>query len=140
MKGLKEIASVYIASFFGVIIMLVIIFTGWVKPLNEFFDKCWVGESNDHVLQALRGNNYWMSLTEKPKPRFCLFTTWALTHVILYAIIGFMYPTMFWPAFLIGVGFEILEWVTFDCHDILDIVWNSVGFFLGAMLKLLLSY
>lgn len=137
----NNLAKIYFAAFCGVVLTLVLIFTGWFKPINDLFDHCWTGSASASTwLQKLRGNNYWVAATSSPKlRRYCLVTSWAITHVTLYAIIGFLFPTLFWPTFLVGVAYEIMEWIALDCHDILDLAWNSMGFFIGATLRGILS-
>jgi len=63
--------------------------------------------------------------------KYCLLTLWALTHVFLYMLIGFFCPDLFIPSFIIGVLYEIIEKYSYECHDVLDIVYNSVGFGIG---------
>ena len=134
-----SLAQVYFVAFIAVITVIYLGYTNTFKPLNELFEFCWTGTSAaGGWLQRLRGGNYWISVTDdqqiKRSPRYCLVTTWALTHIILYAIIGFLFPTMFWPTFFIGVLYEIMEHITLDCHDVLDLVWNSLGFFIGMLI------
>ncbi len=38
--------------------------------------------------------------------------------------------------FNIGVGFEIYEFYTYECHDALDIVFNTVGFLAGRAVRM----
>jgi hypothetical protein len=37
------------------------------------------------------------------------FGWWAISHIVLYAVFGFMYPQCFCFVFFIGIGFEVLE-------------------------------
>ena len=70
--------------------------------------------------------------------RYCVFTMWAATHVITYMFLGFFCPSLFWLTFIIGTLFEIFECFTFDCHDILDIFYNTIGFGIGYLIQKIL--
>lgn len=134
------LAQVYFIALLAVIGTVLLGYTTWLKPLNVLFEHCWTGSTTSGGwLQTLRGGNYWISVTDDQKikrnSRYCLVTTWALTHVILYAIIGFLFPNMFWLTFMIGLLYEVMEWVLLDCHDVLDLGWNSIGFLIGASLR-----
>jgi glycopeptide antibiotics resistance protein len=50
-------------------------------------------------------------------------------------IIGFFCPALFWLTFGIGFLFEILECLYANCHDAMDLVYNSLGFGLGKLLN-----
>jgi hypothetical protein len=135
-----SVAQIYFVALVGVITVILLGYSNTFKPLNELFEHCWTGSvQSGGWLQRLRGGNYWISVTEdqriKRSSRYCLMTTWAITHIVLYAIIGFLFPTLFWPTFMIGVAYEVMEWITFDCHDVLDLVWNSIGFLIGASIR-----
>jgi hypothetical protein len=68
---------------------------------------------------------------EKDNHKYCILSLWALTHIFLYMLIGFFCPDLFIPSFLIGVIYEIVEKYSFECHDALDIFYNSLGFGIG---------
>jgi hypothetical protein len=103
--------------------------------LNRIFQQCWIKGGLDTPvtkwIQTLRGGNYYLLTVDKPK--YCLLTTWGIAHILLYALIGFLYPTYFWPTLAVGIAFEVAE-AYLDCHDVLDIMWNSIGFMVGAIL------
>ncbi len=67
----------------------------------------------------------------KNNDKYCLLSLWALTHIFLYMLIGFFCPDLFIPSFIIGVIYEIVEKYALDCHDVLDIFYNSLGFGIG---------
>ena len=90
------------------------------------------------IISPLRGFNYYLDEKERKDPQYranCLVTTWALSHFILYLILGYYYPQMFWETFMIGIMFEIAENMAMDCHDVLDVLWNSLGFVVGRWLS-----
>jgi uncharacterized protein YacL len=96
-------------------------------------------------LTSTRGSNYYTisdihiskDLTEeeklehKNKHKNCLISVWAFTHVFLYIIIGFYCPNLFIQCFILGAFFELVEKKLGDCHDALDVIFNSIGFVIG---------
>ncbi len=69
------------------------------------------------------------------KRKFCLITFWSMSHIILYALIGFFCPSLFIPSFVFGVIFEGLEKKFCNCQDLFDIIYNSIGFGIGYLLN-----
>ena len=131
-----KLVNVYFFALLAVFLCISVVYAQWLKPLSSLFQTCWFGEKPlTSWMQKLRGNNYWLSTGGTQQQKYCLITSWAVSHVVLYAIIGYMFPNMFWHTLLIGISYEILEWCTLECHDVLDIVWNSVGFLIGAAIK-----
>jgi len=86
-----------------------------------------------------RGRNYYISVgaTKAADFQHCIFTFWGLMHVIMYAILGFFCPDLFLETFLAGTLFEIYEAQYYDCHDLLDIGLNTLGFGIGYFLQTL---
>lgn len=84
-----------------------------------------------------RGKGYFLlngkqsSDEERENLKYCFFTMWSAIHIILYTLLGFFCPSLFLVTLCIGIVFEIIECCTFDCHDILDIIYNSSGFGIG---------
>ena len=66
---------------------------------------------------------------------YCIVSLWALLHIILYIIIGFYCPNLFIPSLIIGALFEYFENLQWDCHDALDVAFNSFGFGIGYVLN-----
>lgn len=139
MKGsLGQLLGVYAAAFAVLAFVTSMLFSGWFKPVERLFETCWLG-NNTHgkgddlpsKLGRIRGSNYFLTPSGRHSG-YCLVTTWAVTHIALYAVLGFLFPNRFWETLAVGVVFEGLEWLTFDCHDMLDVVWNSLGFLLGS--------
>lgn len=83
-------------------------------------------------LTQYRGKNYYIGLDKTPN-RFCFATFWSMSHFILYAFLGYMAPDYFWTTFLIGAAFEWYEHEYYDCHDLLDIGFNTAGFLVGRL-------
>ena len=112
--------------------------TGWAKNLNCMNETCLVGCDTSAPISWLcniswRGENYYINATDDAKEsiKSCLITFWGFAHWFLYACIGFLYPELFWETFTVGVGFEIYEYLRYDCHDSLDLIFNSFGFLCG---------
>lgn len=104
--------------------------------LNEIHESCFVC-GTDKLTHA-RGDQYYigtMSDEKKKDLKKCVMTFWGFTHYILYAMIGYVAPDMFWETFAIGIGFEYYEKIKYNCEDPLDIAWNSLGFATGAYIK-----
>jgi hypothetical protein len=67
----------------------------------------------------------------------CLLTFWNLTHVILYAVLGFVFPQYWWLLMLVGALWECLE--NFVAHNTpMDIVWNATGLLIGAAVRMMM--
>jgi hypothetical protein len=65
----------------------------------------------------------------------CLTTFWSASHFALYLALGMFAPSLFWQTFAIGATFEFYEKYAFDCHDVLDVAYNSAGFLIGKMAR-----
>jgi len=130
-----KLLSVYFLALIGVVLVQLILLTKYFPNISNAFLTCWMEPHKvPLILEQLRGKNYWLHAQRKSS-KYCLVTSWAICHIILYAIIGYMFPNLFWETFAIGVVYEILEWKLFDCHDVLDVLWNSIGFFIGVMIR-----
>jgi uncharacterized membrane protein AbrB (regulator of aidB expression) len=116
------------------------------NSLYNLIQKCVIYIEHPLVakLTSLRGkNNFTVNDVEKNlenkikqkngknNDKYCILSLWALTHIFLYMLIGFFCPDLFIPSFIIGVIYEIFEKYSFDCHDVLDIFYNSLGFGIG---------
>lgn len=90
-----------------------------------------------NALSKLRGDNYYLGDNEKDfrdqikSEKYCVFTSWHLSHILFHFVMGYLTKKIY-PSVLIGVGFEILEYRKFNCHDILDVFYNILGAYLGA--------
>lgn len=89
-------------------------------------------------LSPIRGGHYYigtMNAEKQARLNGCVTTFWSASHFALYTALGFFAPSLFWPTFAIGVGFEFYEKYAFDCHDVLDVAYNSCGFLVGRALN-----
>ena len=108
--------------------------TGWQGCVNAVHESCVAGCHVGMCQLSVRGSNYYIGSTDAAKAQAldqCLVTFWGLSHFLLYSVLGFVAPHMFWETFAVGVAFEIYEAHTFDCHDTFDVVLNTAGFFAG---------
>ncbi len=100
--------------------------------LNKFINECLCLSDTkiSKLLTSLRGEEYYLTRDKYKDNKHCLVSIWAFTHVVLYAMIGFFCPDLFYPSLIIGILFELGERI-FNCHDILDVIFNTIGFGIG---------
>jgi hypothetical protein len=63
----------------------------------------------------------------------CVFNMWNLSHVLLFAMFAFLFPTQGPFLFAAGVLWEVAESST-GHNNWLDIVWNAIGISIGITL------
>ena len=105
------------------------------KSINKVQQSCIINIDGSDF-SCLRGENYFIGDMDKEKAerlKSCPFTFWSFTHFFLYFILGIVCPSLFIPTFIIGILFEYYEYKELNCHDMLDILWNTSGFVLGYM-------
>lgn len=68
---------------------------------------------------------------KKYGPRF--FTLWNLTHVLYFAIGGYLFPDKRILLWSLGLLWEYVEDVFFDIGNPLDIVYNTIGILLSMV-------
>lgn len=126
----------------------------YIDGLHKLSHECIILQESPltKLLTSVRGSKYYtLTLNQETrasenraseldadmmhKRRYCLMTLWAFTHVWLYIIIGFYCPKLFLASFFVGILFECFEGYFFQCHDLLDIGFNSLGFFIGYYLQ-----
>ena len=107
--------------------------------MNKYIQEC-LYSSNSHlskILTSSRGTEYYLT-SEKYKNMYnknCLVSVWAFTHIFLYIMIGFFCPKLFFPSLIVGILFELGEKVFYNCHDILDVIFNTIGFGVGYQIN-----
>lgn len=96
-----------------------------------------------YITENYRSPNYFCNeLIKETTPRnleirkkyryTCMLTSWGVSHILLYIILGISCPSCFYETFIIGILFEIVEHYVWKCGDALDILFNSFGFLIGA--------
>lgn len=63
-----------------------------------------------------------------------VFTLWNLSHVLYYGLGAYLFPDKAFTLWCIGVAWEIAE-IPFNSSNMLDILWNSIGIFIGLQLR-----
>jgi hypothetical protein len=61
----------------------------------------------------------------------CTVSFWSLSHIIYYAVLSAMCPSLRVEMFIIGIVWELLE-IHWGYDDMLDIFWNALGILIGA--------
>lgn len=115
--------------------------------LNEIHEGCMIGCDGQNTqcqeqhqkkwwtsLTQYRGKNYYIGIDKTVNPS-CFATFWSSSHFVLYFFLGYTAPDYFWTTFMIGALFECYEYQYYDCHDLLDIGFNTTGFLLGKLLR-----
>jgi hypothetical protein len=106
------------------------------------------------ILVVNNKNNILNKTLDKLEHNYTLFsykmTGWLISHFILYLIIGFMCPNQFLLFLIIGILWETLEYIVVILtgekiwtnnklsYQYGDIIANTLGYILGAGIKLLL--
>jgi len=88
--------------------------------------------------KLIRGKNYYIcDITPEDMKilETCLLTKWNLIHVCFHTIITFLFPEYCYAFFLFGIFYEWYEYIAYQCEDLLDIIYNTIGIFLGLCLR-----
>lgn len=109
--------------------------------IQRAYTKCYV--ECDHpvcqTLTSLRGEGYFLTQEEDSKRlhrvKHCMLSLWGVLHFILFAIIGFVAPTILPAIIVVSVVYELAEWQLYQCHDAIDVVLNVVGYITGMALR-----
>ncbi len=65
------------------------------------------------------------------KPQ-CLLTSWEFSHFIFHMFIGYFFNI--WVSLGLGVSFELYEVIAYDCASYIDIIANTSGCIIGAVI------
>ena len=142
---------IYIISFLFVLLLnkFLSINNSYSDKLHKVIHHCYILHVSPFIkwLTSSRGKNYYTISDNKKiinkkdekennkKHTYCLVSLWAITHVCLYVLIGFFCPNLFVESFIIGALFEYFEKYKWGCHDSLDVIFNSIGFCIGYIIK-----
>ena len=83
------------------------------------------------------GKNYYLKKNNNYATKKCLLPGWAVLHIILYSIISFFIPQLWYLSFIVGIIWELFEYY-YNAEFWLDIFWNSVGIIIGSSLRRLI--
>lgn len=88
---------------------------------------------------AFRGNSYIIEDERKSKDmKNCLLTSWNIYHILMYFLLGYVYPNLYYKLIAMGVAFEIYEYIAYDCADFMDLPSNIIGLSAGTALSKLI--
>jgi len=90
------------------------------------------------IVSQTRGQNYLLNRDhneEKIPSNSPLISAWALLHIFMYAVIGYLVPYQLPIVLSISVLFEVIEHIGYDAHDILDVLWNTIGLWMGGVMR-----
>lgn len=129
---------------FFVVLVVAAVLTTTAKrtKLNRLLDPCLVRVTPfAAVSTAVRGRNYYLDGTGKQTvlDKDCLMTGWGASHVFLYFVLGFLVPRRFFLAMFVSAAFEVGEWALKDCHDLMDLLWNALGYAAGVGVRYTVS-
>lgn len=110
--------------------------TGWKGVVNTFHEGCVLraGGTAGEILTGGRGDQYFIGAMTPEKAKDLetnVMSFWGFTHGLAYFFLGIYCPDLFWQTFAAGCAFELYERQRYQCQDLLDIVWNTVGFAVG---------
>lgn len=125
-------------------IWLLLIYTRDFDRLHRWLDGCMVEVRSPRLKRwlstpGLRGHDYFIEDQaygqQKESLEGCGFTGWNLSHFMMHATIGYLCPDKLIESQLLGAGFELLEYMKFNCHDTVDLFANLSGFLFGRMVR-----
>jgi hypothetical protein len=109
------------------------------NKLNKMHESCIFKCKYCKHFTKMRGSGYIIGENHEDKTRKrCLITWWSLTHILFYASLAYIAPDYIPYFFAIGILFELYEYHYYKCHDVLDILWNTIGLFIGYNLHKML--
>jgi hypothetical protein len=146
--GGKENISVLTLSLFIIFIIVSLAYCFHITPalakrndklsqkITKINESCIFGCSTCDKYTKTRGKDYFIGkkfLDEEIKR--CVLTFWGFSHYLTYIIVGYLFPSMFIESMILGIAFEYFEYVVYQCHDGLDVVYNGLGFLTGQFLR-----
>lgn len=110
--------------------------TKLAKMHTSCLNNCDTNTCKNHI-EKTRGEKYFISMPESKQSymKSCIVTFWSVAHLLMYAVLTYLVPSFYIEFFFIGVAFEIYEYYKFKCHDVNDIIFNTLGIFLGKYLS-----
>lgn len=131
-----------VRKLFMTIFLLCLIYRTWIAFLKRF--------------RGVKGKNNLDFMGYGQQPILFGFGTWQITHILLYLWYGYICPSDWKFALMIGTLFEVLEFVIGNTETILgiddkrywttgnntlntkDIIANTIGFSIGSLLNRLI--
>jgi hypothetical protein len=126
-RQIKNMVLIYFITYMALMLVLVL--------QNTFNFKLFDGIAfSSKYINIARSKNYFLKENNGECNKNVLFTYWNLTHFFVYFFIGYYCPQMFRISLILGVLWEVYESLYY-CHDIVDIICNSLGFITGFLVK-----
>lgn len=124
-------------------ITLLLVFIGCnAQYMRDCYTKdngyCIIKTKDNNINQFIkktRGSKYYPHISDSNDEE-CLLTEWGLSHFLSCMVIGFLVPRQWLLIFIVTLGWEFIEYFC-KCHDILDLVWNSLGIVTGVGIRYL---
>jgi hypothetical protein len=148
--GGKEKISVLTLSLFIIFVILSLVYCFSITPalanrkdelsqkITKVNESCIAGCGTCTKYTKTRGKDYFIDSMNNEKEeeiKRCILTFWNLSHYLAYIIVGYLFPSMFIESMIVGIAFEYFEFLTYNCHDGLDILYNALGFITGMYLR-----
>jgi len=108
------------------------------QKITKINESCIFGCNECKKYTKTRGGEYFINSMDQKKEeeiKRCVLTFWGFSHYLTYIIVGYLFPSMFIESMILGIAFEYFEYVVYQCHDGLDIVYNGLGFLTGQYLR-----
>jgi hypothetical protein len=65
----------------------------------------------------------------------CMLSLWGVLQFLLFALIGFVAPSIFPAIVIVSLIYEMAEYFLYQCHDALDILLNISGYLFGMLIR-----
>lgn len=113
----------------GLVTMIVVS----IKRLNRRMHRCIIGCGGGVICRKVTYD--WNGSNKRENMRYpCIINVWNVSHIILYAVLSYMFEEYRLLLFVIGIVWEMLEGIIGHNNN-LDILWNGVGIMIGVMIK-----
>ena len=107
--------------------------------ISKLYGTCYI--SCDHPIckkiTMFRGSGYFLTTNpeDERKVKTCMLSLWGVLHILLFILIGYFVPNKFWIVLLISIIYESAEYMVCNCHDLLDVLLNMLGYVIGVGLS-----
>jgi hypothetical protein len=111
------------------------------QTMNDFLWGC-ACETDNPVLHSLgdmtKGSKYFFIRGKEYNDIYrkkCLITNYHIAHFLMYMVFGFLFPNIIPELIVVSSLFEVFEYYYCNCEDIMDIVYNVVGLYVGKYIR-----
>lgn len=105
----------------------------WITKITQFRGKNTVsilGVDNEKSPELI--NKFSICLNN------ALLNSWHLIHMFNQFLYGLFVPYLFYFISIFGIAFELFEYFFTQCHDIIDIVYNTIGLSIGVVIHFMI--